>query len=1349
MQDIFQFLISSILPALADPAHAYNNQHFYVLHSLAEVKSIALLTDIPDSEKLTANLFVIFFDMLAGSSRTSSGDQIGKNVEYNIAEILIIMIDESITLPPEVVDVIVAQFLCVDPRLLNDGGSKNKKGVQPEPDSKQSTLPPREFPPSYNMAKTICNTSADKMARYISQYFNDIILDASTATSGKTAGKKRKFGEDLSSSDLEVGFEPSEEDLSQLRKAHKLLRELWRACPGVLVNVIPQLEAELSAENVHLRLLATETFGDMISGVGAAGCPTPMTLDPTVYPYIKLSDPVEVFQNHNVLTKPCSPQPFSQSYSQAYNGFLSRCHDKSPNIRAAWTTAVGCILRTSAGGVGLSQPEEQRLIQELPRMLSDADDKVRIAAVRTIGNFSLRYVVLKLGALGGIDQPGSLLCTLAERVRDRKHSVRTEAMLVLSRLWGVAVGELLQDEARVGMALGAVPSRILDTYYTNDLDVYLLIDRVVVENLLPLNFPPLQKAKSKTISNGTTLKESHVDGTSLDQNFQPDNVRTERILLLVKGLDEKAKKVFYAIQGRQQLLGKAVSSYLKTCEDFNGGVIEKNEKEIKSRLAKLIDSLSKGFPEQSKFADHLMRFAKQHDRRAYALIRYSVGTEHDYRTIVKAKRELTRRLEESSNVPQDMQASLLALLRRVGSFIYNRSHVPVIMQYSRADTGGLSEIAHEMLRDISTRTPEVLKAQIQDICAHLQEDVPTGIKANNPGVLNDLKACAAYASRHPKDIPKDRDFFKAMMAFAFHGAPAQASKFAVSIILAVSDKKEMHARDIIQHCVRNFTYGTKNFLCKLAALSQVMLLAPEQTDNFGDEIMDITIAQILLQRRTNSKSPEEEYAWSEEIDEECQAKIWALKILVNRVRGHNDPDTLPEVARPVLDMLFKLIDTMGDLSPANDTPQAHRPRLRLTAARQSLKICTKQSADRLFTPVMFNKLSLVAQDPLDPVRTFFFQRLKKYLGASKLPHRFYTLPFMMAFEPIPSLQSDAATWLRTRTNYFHSLKGTEHGIKNATVLMEFTFARLISLLAHHPDYSPRLDELADFARFILFYLKSVADPDNMSLIYHIAQRVKQMRDAVTPSEDTNKNLYHISDLAQMTIRKFEEAHDWSMQTQPAKASLPKSLYTEIRDHEEAQEVADKDYLPSDMEDRVEALIRSSMKAGRSTHQSRKRRSETEAPQDNASKDIKRVKTLPLRKGTGTNEKKVKLPNGNPVKAAKKPAPKKKKNDVELTPGERRRSGRVRADEGLYHERDDDEDDEEMMDGVDVWEYDNGKKEKVAGDTVKDRKKASASEKSSTQETDQWAMPSTPPSKRPLPQKKTEAKTKTSKKGAKR
>ena len=555
-------IITSILPALSDPSSAYNVQHMYVLQSLAQVKSIVLVTDIPNSESLVLYLFTSFFDILSGSTKASTGEQLPKNVEYNMTAILVIMVDESPSLPQEAVDTIVAQFLRTDPRIISLSSGKGKKnGIM---DDKQSTLLFKDLPPAYNMAKTICNSCEDKMAREISKYFNDVIMDASASSH-----PHRKSTGDVDDGD-ESTLGPTEDDLRELYKAHRLLRELWRACPTVLQNVIPQLEAELSAENLQLRLLATETLGDIVSGIGAAGLPPPPPMDPAAYPPIDLSGSSNAPEVINLLTTPSSPQPFSQTHPHAYTSFLSRRQDKSATIRSAWTTAIGRVLTTSAGGVGLSQSEEQRLIEDLARMLNDADEKVRVAAIKAVGSFSFRDAISKLGSSGGVDVAGSVLGNLAERVKDKKHLVRVEATNVLARLWGVGIGEIAAGNKEVISVIGAAPSKILNASYIHDMDINVLLDHVFFESLLPLSYPPIKAKTSKQVNGNTQrVADSQSSGVGEVETADPDKIRAERILLLVNSLDEKAKKVFFARCSQQAQLSKYMAAYLKSCEDYN------------------------------------------------------------------------------------------------------------------------------------------------------------------------------------------------------------------------------------------------------------------------------------------------------------------------------------------------------------------------------------------------------------------------------------------------------------------------------------------------------------------------------------------------------------------------------------------------------------------------------------------------------------------------------------------------------------------------------------------------------------------------------------------------------------
>ncbi|KAL8953571.1 MAG: hypothetical protein Q9222_000566 [Ikaeria aurantiellina] len=1294
LRDIFNLAITQILPALADPSNAYNNQHLYVLSSLAQVKSIVLLSDIPAGETLIKNVFQICFDVISGSSRSSPGEELQKTVELQMTSLLVCLVDESQTLPSEVIDIIVAQFLRTDPKALGANGGKNKKnGIT---DEKQSTLVLRQLPPAYNMAKYICNACPEKMARHFSQYFSDVIVDASSNAKSKAPSKsKRRNHDELDDSDDEQVGGPAEDDLKELGKVHGLLRELWRACPAVLQNVIPQLEAELSAENIQLRLLATETLGDIIAGIGAAGLPPSPTMDPAAFPSNALANPLEGTVSLNLLTKPSSPQPFPTAHPQAYANYLGRRHDKSTLIRAAWTTGIGRILTTSAGGAGLSQAQEDRLISDLARMMGDADEKVRIAAVKVVGSFSFGEIVSKLGRQGGVTQAGTVLFTLADRVRDRKHTVREEAMTVLARMWGVAVGEIAAENDQICSLLGAIPSKILDTYYTNDIEIMVLLDRVFFEQLLPLSYPPI-KTKSTKMSNGSSQapKDIQIGPEKHDEALDADKIRAERILLLARDLDERAKKVFYAIQTRQLQLSKLMTAYLTRCEDYNGGVMDKNEAHIKEHLTRVIKTFASHLPNPTQATTDLWKFAKMHDRRSYQLIRFCMAPESDYRTVFKAIKEFTKRIVDASSsaaASNGLLDTLIPLVYRVSLIVYNKSHVPAIVDFSRTDGKSLASTAHEVLREISSRTPEVLKAHVQEICKTLQDEAPSNKKSNDAGAVDNLKACASFAAKYPKEIPQDRKFLQAMTSYALNGSPPEAAKYAVSVIWATSEKKEMLGRDLAQKCIKGFQYGGEGFLSRLATLSQLMLLAPNEIDEqTADAILDIAIKQILLQVREPSERSMDAYEWSSTVDTEALAKCWALKILVNRIRSHPDAETLPDVAAPVYTLLSALIEQQGDLATAKNTPSTHKSRLRLLAARQYLKLCTQKSHDALLTPSAFNSLSTVAQDSLQPVRASFLQRLKKYLNQQKLPQRFYTIPFLLAYEPSDHLRSDATTWIKSRAAAFSNMKFQQSSTSNKpNIVMESVFARLLSVLSHHPDYADDAESMIDFARYLIFYLQNVATEDNLSLIYHIAQRVKQCRDAVIPdtsdnsSTEADERLYHLSDLAQITIRKYEDFHSWTIQTMPGKVRLPSSLFSEIKSHSEAQRIAEHNYLPENVEAGIEDLLKAMLRASRTTAHSKKRKSEGG---DNDGRDAKKVKGggLPIRKapggfsssGAAAKEKRA----ANSHKVSKKPKASSKqqsKNGKESSSGERRRSGRVKEVEKSYAERDSDEDDQEM------------------------------------------------------------------------
>jgi sister-chromatid-cohesion protein PDS5 len=901
--------VHTVIPSLADPSSTYNGQHLYVLKSLAEVKSIVLLADVPGTGPLVELLFKQCFDVLGGPTKSNSGEELSKNVEHHMTSVLSTVVEESQNLSPEVVETILAQFLRTSPKVASNGVGK-KKGQQVE--DSQATLTLKEAPPAYNMATNVCNSSPDKMGRYVTRYVNAILLEASSAIAESSTtvtmkkGGKKRASDEMDDSDDEV--KGSAIDLGPTRKAHELLRELWRSTPSILQELIPQhLETELTAENVNLRLVAVETVADMISGIGHAGPPPPTALNPAAYPSQSLLGPADKKTEYNFLTTPSSPVSFISRYYQTYQVFVSRRGDPSPAIRAAWATAVGRILSTSAGGVGLDAEEEKKLLGYFSDSLLDLDERVRFNAVKAVERFNFDDIVEKLGSRGGVSDPGSILSNLAQRVKDKKQHVRNESIRLLAKLWGVAVGAIAEGSDRVSRLLGPIPSVILEAYYVNDPDINALVDRVLYESLLPLTYPPI-KPKAQPAGNSRRVKDSQTISTD-PSDVDPDHIRTERILLLIRDLEQRAKSVLFSIQIKQKEYGTIITGFLKACEDYNGGVMDKGEKDIKQQLTKFITFLAKQLPDSGKVSDDLWKFAKTHDRRSYQLIRFCMAPDSDYRKVQKSIRELTKRIEEAAGSTTSLLDTITILVFRCSNLLYNRSHVPAIIDFSRSDEKSLGSTAHEVLKEISKNKPEVFKAHVQDLCKSLEAESPTAKKPNGPNAVDDLKACAQFARQFPKDVPKERKFLQAMLGFVSYGAPPKAAKYGVLIIMTTADKKEMYAKDIFKQCTQGFTYGSGNYLARLAALSQLMLLGPQYLEEGEtDIIVDIAINRVLTNPVATPEPDDLDPDWLDEPDDNCAAKIWALKILANRLRGYAlDDPVIDDASKPVFQFLNTLV----------------------------------------------------------------------------------------------------------------------------------------------------------------------------------------------------------------------------------------------------------------------------------------------------------------------------------------------------------------------------------------------------------------------------------------------------------
>ncbi|KAK9249177.1 armadillo-type protein [Lipomyces tetrasporus] len=1030
LQSIFEHFVLQ-LKGLADPDSPYFLQYCYLLESLSQVKSIVLVSDLPNGDDLMSDIFEMFFDLVKPDGL--------KNLEFHMGEILVQLIDEAPTIPSEVITLILAQFLRAKTVEV-----KPKAGNNAKTSKVQTSL--FQLPPAYNMAKTICINCTDRMARHISQYFTDVIYDISTKSSA----------DDI-----------SETDLGELKKAHSLIVEIWKAAPEVLQNVIPQLEQEILVDNTQMRLMATETVG-LIAG--------------------------DIPGRVN----------FISAHPTCWDAWFGRQNDKNPSVRAKWAEGCAFILGNRADIV-------KGTVEGLAAKLIDNDDKVRLATCKAIGNLDYKCIVRKF-------RNETVLINLAERAKDRKFTVRAEAIKVLGSLYDVAYEDIASQDEDIIAQLAWIPSRIFEIYYLNNKETTVLSDYCIYEQLMPFD--------------------------------SDDTKRVTRMLTVIKYLDEKPRKAFNAIPIRQRTMAQILQTFVELCEKYNGGVVDDSEgEELKGKLDRLIKWMGEQLPDSSKAEAHMAKFYMMNDRRMYKLMKDCITSESDIKTVHKALTEISNRQSVSS-----ILETLMPLMYRSSLIFYNRSNVPPIVEISKRANNGLNAVAHELLKDISTSMPAVLKAHMQDLTQEIQKRQP-----GFDGSIDTLKACAGFAKRFPGDMPQERQFLEALSNFATNGSAGEA-KHAVNIILQ-SKKKDAYARDLLVVATK-FDVADPAFLCQLAILAELVRGASAIVEPKIDKITGFIIKEILLKNRVSTSEHDKDWVEDSQLEDDCKAKILALRILVNRLRAAEDAETAKEIAQPVLKLLNCLVANSGEMTKDQDTPLHFKSRLRLTAGLLLLKLAKIPVYERLIQPQDINQLALLVQDRDFQVRQAFIDKLKRYLAADLLPEKYIPIAFLMAYEPEEEVKDELVTWIRARLAKQQQQK---------TTIMERCFARLLHMLAHHPDYGTDVDDLLDFAQYIIFYLNATVTEQNISLIFYFAQRVKQVRDAI--SEKSGENLYYLSDLAQAIIRQFEEAHNWSMQTWPGKASLPADLFRAMPSATFAQKIAHTTFLPDGVIERLPSLVK--------------------------------------------------------------------------------------------------------------------------------------------------------------------------------
>ncbi|KAF8940722.1 hypothetical protein BGZ58_005050 [Dissophora ornata] len=586
-----------------------------------------------------------------------------------------------------------------------------------------------------------------------------------------------------------------------------------------------------------------------------------------------------------------------------------------------------------------------------------------------------------------------------------------------------------------------------------------------------------------------------------------------------------------------------------------------DSEEFEKKLGAVIKILCDRLPDPVKSSLLLHKYAQVRDAALLQSISDCMDSRLSLKEIRKAGKEALSRIETIS--PSTLEV-LTILIQRISLTLVNSEILSELIK-NIGESEEYREVSGELLRSISLIFPAIFKDHLVEITSLLRDP-------EFAGASDSLQTLAEFAKQFPKSVPADAKAKETLQSFLETGSIEQARH--ATIVLASIPNNENMCKSIAESINKRLLINSARLLWDLTILSQLALYAPQAFETISSSTISFIIKKLLMTNTLEQETvyePDVDWVEKSELDEYSLSKVMGLKVLVNRaiVLLESDPDSAQDAVRPVFKLLWTIINQDGELADEKNTNAVLKSHLRLNAARLAIKLTRNRPVyEKMVSVAEYNRLALVIQDPVFRVRHGFASRIMKYLRSKELHIRYLAVLILTAHEP-------EAEWRLQVRSFLIQQSRAQNNVDNKLMLNELTLARAMHLLANHPDFIQRgpseenmspqqwathsIDDLNLAVRYIEFYMDTMANSENVSLIYYIASLLKTVRFA-NPGEPT-QNLYVASDLAQYVIQERSRSHNWTLTSYPGQVKLPRELFVPL--DEDKLSVSTKSYLPSE------------------------------------------------------------------------------------------------------------------------------------------------------------------------------------------
>ncbi|KAI9267841.1 armadillo-type protein [Sporodiniella umbellata] len=602
---------------------------------------------------------------------------------------------------------------------------------------------------------------------------------------------------------------------------------------------------------------------------------------------------------------------------------------------------------------------------------------------------------------------------------------------------------------------------------------------------------------------------------------EDDQQRTDRLITVFEALEDRQKLAFTAI-----LNDTSLSDH-----------ISDNDSHIKYLAAHFVD--------KPRTLNAMRTFLNRKSNRDIKLLRTSISVDGTYKKIFKAKKTLLSHLNEDQAGSVEV---FQAILNRACPTLLNKNLIPSLSKAAKQSEGRrqalLSQkatIAQEMLKEIAVSYPTMYEGFVKDLTQEI----------SNNGNVETLEILAEVSKSKSTKLKYDREMINELRTCVVEGNISQA-RSAATVLSNMKDADVMYA-DLVDGLCDGLKLNKNNLLSTLTSLSEFASYAPSLITSVIDLVADFIEKNLLTARTKTFSSSNPEWVVYDSLPDLSKQKMVGVQLLVNYLEACKNTSSPDEhTVAKVFSILWDLLERTCDDASEDDTNAAETSHLRLRASEAIVKLTQHSKYVNELTIPRYERLSYTLQDTCYYVRSEFAEFLMKGLQTEVIHSRYYALLFVCAHEPEAALVKQIGSFVQRRLALFSSKPG-------GTALWGTSLVRLIHMLAHHPDFTVALEDLAIFAQYIRFFLRCVATVDNVSFLYHVAQKIKLSKDMV--SEELSHNSYLLSDMTSMLIKTRCKESSWALNAYTGRVSLLSKLYGNLPAGSVQNEAMTKNYLP--------------------------------------------------------------------------------------------------------------------------------------------------------------------------------------------